>query len=229
MPQVSQDFNLIQVKEQDGKQLVDARDLYSFLNLKKDFGDWMRKNLKRYHFVEGQDFTTYRGDRLTVGKKSMEYVLTMDMAKELSMVSRTDKGDEARKYFIAVEKKYNGKAENLSPAETLVQNAKYLYEQAKQFAAHEQKLQEHSDKLKVLEAKVDQNSADTGFFTIKAFCSLHNFRITLSEAKAFGFAASRLSRSLDVRIGKVKDAAYGQVNSYQEEVLYEVFDEKFKQ
>jgi len=106
MAQEQQNFNLISIKEKDGKQLVDARELHSFLDLKKDFSEWMRNNIKSYGFVDGQDFTTYRGNRLTVGKKPTEYTLTIDMAKELSMVSKTKRGKEARKYFIEVENKY---------------------------------------------------------------------------------------------------------------------------
>lgn len=109
MSEISQSFNLISVKEQGGKQLVDARDLHSFLGLKRDFNDWIKYNIKNYDFVEQQDFTTFVG-KSSGGRNAIEYVLTIEMAKELSMVSKTKKGKEARKYFISIEKKYINEA-----------------------------------------------------------------------------------------------------------------------
>ena len=84
-------------------ETVSARELHSFLESKQDFSNWIKNRIEQYDFVENQDF-------ITLNKKiertvRIEYHITLDMAKELSMVERNEKGREARKYFIECEKK----------------------------------------------------------------------------------------------------------------------------
>lgn len=90
-------------------QLVNARDLHAFLGVGRDFSNWIKGRISEYGFVENQDFVLIRqngrikekgGDR-----RSIEYHLTLDTAKELSMVERTEKGREARRYFIECERR----------------------------------------------------------------------------------------------------------------------------
>ncbi len=99
--------DLIKIEERDGKQTVNARDLHEFLEVGRDFTSWIKQRVKKYGFVEDQDFTivfTKSGENLG-GRPSSEYHISLDMAKELSMVENNDKGREARKYFIDVENK----------------------------------------------------------------------------------------------------------------------------
>lgn len=87
-------------------QLVDARILHKFLGVDRDFSTWIKGRISRYGFVEGQDYLltfTKTGERKNV--KVNHYHLTLDMAKELSMVERNEKGRQARRYFIDCEKK----------------------------------------------------------------------------------------------------------------------------
>lgn len=94
--------NLISITEQNGNQAVSARELYSFLDSKAQFTDWC-KRMFEYGFEEGKDFITILGESKG-GRPSKDYALTLDTAKEISMLQRTEKGKEARQYFIAVEK-----------------------------------------------------------------------------------------------------------------------------
>lgn len=84
--------------------LVNARDLHTFLESGQDFSDWIRKRIEKYDFVEGQDFSINLWKTPTGGRPTTEYHITLDMAKELSMVERNEKGKQARRYFIAMEK-----------------------------------------------------------------------------------------------------------------------------
>jgi len=95
--------HLIKITEQDGKQLVSARDLHKFLEVGKDFSTWF-KDMLNYGFEEGIDFTPILG-KSTGGRPTKEYAITLDMAKEISMLQRSEKGKIARKYFIECEKK----------------------------------------------------------------------------------------------------------------------------
>lgn len=92
--------------------LVNARELHAFLENGRNFADWIKARIFDYDFVENQDYIcisqnceTQRKD----GQKGItvrtDYHLTLDMAKELSMVERNEKGKEARRYFIDCEKR----------------------------------------------------------------------------------------------------------------------------
>lgn len=100
---------LIPVYEnEDGKQLVNARELHKFLEVKTRFNDWIYEKLKKYKFVKDVDFTSFTENPVkpTGGRPKIEYILTLETAKELSMVEENEKGREARRYFISVEEKY---------------------------------------------------------------------------------------------------------------------------
>lgn len=92
-----------------GQQLVSARELHEFLGIVKHMTQWMVpyiKNDNDYGFVENVDFTRIDGEvNPTNGIPTIDYALTIEMAKELSMLSKSPKGSEARKYFISCEKK----------------------------------------------------------------------------------------------------------------------------
>lgn len=84
---------------------VSARDLHTFLEVGKDFTTWIKDRIEKYEFEEDVDYTlTFpkTGERNNVVMH--EYHITLDMAKELSMVENNHKGKEARKYFIRMEK-----------------------------------------------------------------------------------------------------------------------------
>lgn len=85
---------------------VNARSLYDFLEIETQFKDWISRRISEYGFIENTDYLSFAQKRAKPmgGRPSVEYHITIDMAKELSMVERNDKGREARKYFIECEK-----------------------------------------------------------------------------------------------------------------------------
>lgn len=98
---------LIKITEQNGQRVVSARELHQFLESKQQFADWIKNRIKDYGFVEGQDFEVFQNfmKNSEGGRPTTEYALSLDMAKELSMVERNEKGKLARLYFIEMEKK----------------------------------------------------------------------------------------------------------------------------
>lgn len=101
-----------------GEIVVLGRDLWEFLGVKDRYSTWFR-NMTAYGFIAGQDFTEISAKSLTsgnVGRPRKDHILTLSMAKELSMIQRTDKGKQARLYFIECEKKAKAAAA-ASPAE----------------------------------------------------------------------------------------------------------------
>jgi phage anti-repressor protein len=88
-------------------QLVDARLLHQFLEVGRDFTSWIKERIAEYRFVEGEDFLSATAPPIrgagNRGRRT-DYLLTLDMAKELAMVERTPKGRQARRYFIECER-----------------------------------------------------------------------------------------------------------------------------
>lgn len=106
---------LIKVTYEENKALVSARELHEFLKVKQDFSDWIKKQLESVDATENIDFTLLKGKTSELGgRPSTEYILTLDIAKEINMIAgiaprsneETKKlSKEARKYFIECEKK----------------------------------------------------------------------------------------------------------------------------
>lgn len=84
------------------KNGVSAYELYSFLGVKTKFQTWFNRRIADFGFVSGDDFVPYLGES-TGGRPREDYILSIDMAKELSMVEKTEKGKRVRKYLIDVE------------------------------------------------------------------------------------------------------------------------------
>lgn len=99
--------DLIKITKQNiGSEIinsVNARETYEYLGLAKgQFSRWIKSAIDKYDFIENEDYITI--DTNVEGIK--DYIVSLDMAKELCLVSSTQKGKETRKYFIAVEKQY---------------------------------------------------------------------------------------------------------------------------
>ena len=122
---------LIKITEKEGKQLVSARELHEFLEVKSKYADWIKNRIKKYEFVVNVDYLTV-SKNLENGGKEIDHVITTEMAKELSMVENNDKGSEARKYFIKCEKQIKNKPRQLTPKEELRLHYEVIEENTKE-------------------------------------------------------------------------------------------------
>lgn len=89
--------------------LVSGRELHDFLESNERYSKWFER-MKDYGFSEGVDFTSVQKSTLVNnGAERLldDHHLRLDMAKEIAMIQRSDKGREARQYFIQVEKNWN--------------------------------------------------------------------------------------------------------------------------
>lgn len=108
----TQTAELIPITEYEGRQAVSLRDLHEFLEVSRDFSNWA-KQMFEYGFAEGSDYVELfanSGEKLGHRPKR-NWAVSLDMAKELSMIQRTDKGKQARQYFIEVEKRARAAAQ----------------------------------------------------------------------------------------------------------------------
>lgn len=109
-------MELIKITEQNGKKAVSARELHAFLESKQDFSTWIKARIEKYGFIENQDFEVFHNfmENPNGGRPLIEYALSIDCAKEISMVEGNEKGKQARRYFIECEKKAQNQIMNLS-------------------------------------------------------------------------------------------------------------------
>ena len=97
---------LINIKTNEtGEPSVSGRELHEFLGVATPYDKWFPR-MAEYGFTEGRDFSTFLSES-TGGRPSTNHLLTIDMAKEIAMIQRTERGKQARQYFIQVEKDYN--------------------------------------------------------------------------------------------------------------------------
>ena len=99
--------NLIKIEINDQmEQTVRSRELHEKLGIKKDFTDWFKQQTERLGLIEGRDFTPFWGES-TGGRPSMDFKVSVDIAKHLCMISGGDLAYQIRSYFIQVEKAWN--------------------------------------------------------------------------------------------------------------------------
>ena len=116
------DFKLIEngmisIYENEKKQKsVNARELHAKLESKQEFSNWIKSRIKKYEFLENQDYSTIdkfiNREGSNLGNKIKDYHLTINMAKELAMIEHNEIGKLIRRYFIEVEDRFRNIVEN---------------------------------------------------------------------------------------------------------------------
>ena len=96
---------LIKVDYTTDRPTVSARDLHEFLEVSTEYRHWFPR-MCEYGFIEGQDFRSFLTESIG-GRPAQDAQLTIDMAKEICMLQRNEKGKQARQYFIQLEKDWN--------------------------------------------------------------------------------------------------------------------------
>lgn len=103
---------LIKINYDTEQPSVSARDLHEGLGIKTAFKDWFPR-MTEYGFEAGKDFNMLKNERVQiegtreVKREIIDYQITVDMAKQICMIQRTDKGRQYREYFLELEKAWN--------------------------------------------------------------------------------------------------------------------------
>lgn len=152
-------FNL-QTKE-DGTIAVSGRELHKGLEIGTRYNDWIERMLK-YGFEENIDYIV-ESEKVHAQKRVRTYeqsdhIMTLDMAKEIAMIQRSEIGKQIRKYFIEVEKEHQKLLDN-QPKDSYmiddpVERAKRWIEEAEQRKALETKTQEQAKQIEQYKPKV---------------------------------------------------------------------------
>jgi len=152
---------------------VNARDLHEALKVKKDFSDWIKQQLmigrKNSVYIEGID---YLKNHLK-GVRTIEYILSLDTAKRLSMLSKTKKGNEVREYFIEAEKKNTQSL--MSPTQIM----KSLALTAQSLQHQDERMDQHHNRIQEVEVYInnDLKSRPISFGQQKALLDAKNKKV----------------------------------------------------
>lgn len=147
-------MELIKIIERDGRQLVSGRELHEFLEIRTKYEDWFRRMVE-YGFEEAIDFIRVAQKRATNNLKNpvttvIDHAISIDMAKEISMIQRTEKGKIARQYFINCEKKLK-EVKKLSPMELMELQFIALKEQKEKIAQVENRVDKLEEDMPLLQ------------------------------------------------------------------------------
>ena len=200
---------LIKVTEKNGQKAVSARELYQYLEITERFQNWCNRQFQ-YGFIEGVDYVGCKEFNTLANQELSDFALTIECAKEISMLQKSDKGKQARQYFIECEKRL---VKPLNQLEFLQLQLNMLKEQ--------------SERIDRIEAKVDEIksiNAPIEHFSILGYCHNIGKQISHNEALSFGRKAAKICKELGLVIGKVSDQRYGAVNTYPLDVLSEIFN-----
>lgn len=204
-------MELIKIQENDkGQKVVSAKDLYLFLGYdKSNWASWSKKNIINNDFsIENIDYVGFVVS--TNGNETTDFALTLDFAKRISMMARTEKGEEVRNYFIDCEEQLLNQQKPMNQLEMISFMALQMNEQNQRTEQLEKK---------VLEIESKQTTIDTNFYTISGYANLHRLKVDTQEANKLGRVASKTSRELQYPTGNAHDSKYGKVKTYHKDIL----------
>lgn len=146
---------LIKVTEKDGKQIVSARELYLGLGLEKShWSRWSTQNIEEDKFFkENEDWV---GFAIVVnGNETQDYAITLDFAKHIAMMARTEKSYEYRNYFLECEKIAKQQIQKSLP-KTFAEALQLAADQAKEIEAQQKLIEEQKPKAEYFDELVDR-------------------------------------------------------------------------
>ena len=152
----------------DQQQGVNARDLHQFLEVGKDFSNWIKDRINQFDFVEGVDFVKTQdlsspnlANAKSRAQVRIEYILTLNMAKELSMVERNEKGKQVRQYFIQCEKQLKVAQQQFAIPQTYAEALRLAADKEEENQRLKVKIEEDAPKVEFTDAVISTGEEET--------------------------------------------------------------------
>lgn len=206
---------------------VNARELWEYLESKTQFADWIKSRIEKFGFTEGEDYILVSEKNETNNGYKKDYIITIDMAKELAMVENNEKGRVVRKYFINVEKQFYSQkyslpktykdallelVQKMDEIEMLEKTKAYISD--KKTATALNTASQAVKKANKLEIELDKS---------KEYCTIKRMKM-LTHGQDFSF---RILRGTANEMGAdsidVFDQNYGTVKAYHRDVWLEAY------
>jgi len=154
---------LIKISEQNGKRAVSARELHKFLEVQTPFTMWIDRMFE-YGFAENIDFEAtnfFVNHPNSIGGTTVkDYALTLDCAKEIAMLQRSEKGKTARQYFIECEKQLRAKEQaHQQIPQSFSEALRLAAEQAEKIEAQQKQLQAQAPKVLFADTVIGSQSS----------------------------------------------------------------------
>ena len=177
---------LIKINYESDRSTVSGRELHEALEVKTAYKDWFPRMCK-YGFVEGEDYGSFLSDRSDglPGKPRTDHQLTIDMAKQICMIQRSDIGRRYREYFLDVERQWN------SPDAIM---ARALQFANRQLEALQQQNTELMDTVAVQKQQILEMQPKASYYDVVLDCK--DLISTSAIAKDYGKSAVWMNRYL---------------------------------
>ena len=209
---------------------VNARDLHEVLESDTKFSDWIKRRLDETDAILNADYIIVSQKRETIteyGKKASiitEYILTTDIAKEIAMLERNEKGKQVRRYFIEVEKAYKRDKVAVSQLDYMQIQLNYLKEQDRKIHELENRTDEiHKEQLKA-KHNINRILNNDNYMTLIAYMNLNGISQKGCHIPSLGKKAKKMSDEQGAFMGAVIDPRYGRINTYSVEILKQIFN-----
>jgi phage anti-repressor protein len=220
------------------KQTVSARDLWERLEVKERFNDWIKRQLE--DFIENIDYLTFAKKSAGInadykgftensvkpqgGRPAIEYFLTVETAKHLCMLSKTEIGKRIRDYFVECERVAKEQPKANSVLDLFALSVKALRElEAKNKFLEEEQHNQHLDMLKIKNCVNRLLETNDKYMTVIAYANLNKVDAKDYKAMIMGKKAAKLCRERNLLMGSVIDQRYGNIKTYPIEILREIF------
>lgn len=174
---------LLRVNYDSDRITLSARELHEFLGVKSKYADWF-KNMSAYGFEENIDYRTI-SKNLENGGRKKDHEITLDMAKEIAMIQRSEKGKQVRQYFLELERKWN------SPEAVMNRALEYSRKQVQALLQTNEKL-ELENKMK--DQQLNELKPKASYYDVILNCK--GLLATSVIAKDYGWSAIRLNEYL---------------------------------
>ncbi len=199
---------LIAINYDNDKPTVNGRDLHAALQVKTSYTDWF-KRMCEYGFIENRDYMTvlknvFRADGSEMPQKQQEHSISINMAKQLCMIQRSEIGRKFREYFINIEEAWN------SPEKIMERALQIAHQRAIEAERRIFALREENE---TLEIALNQSLQ---YYTVAKYNKKFHKKWNMEQCQKIGkeMAAYCRGHALQIKKCETNDERFGAVNSY---------------
>lgn len=175
---------LLRVNYDSDRITLSARELHKFLEVTERFGNWFER-MNQYGFQENVDYLGRKVFNTQAHQELQDYQITLDMAKEIAMIQRSEKGKQIRQYFLELERKWN------SPEAVMNRALEYSRKQVQALLQTNEKLELEN---KIQSQQINELKPKASYYDVVLNCKdLLSISVI---AKDYGWSAIRLNEYL---------------------------------